>query len=262
VNTCSSDGGFNVTFAPDKFSVCSPVWQVTTTSGKENAAFNGELYNGSSKQPLVMNGGDTIKIHFFVASPAQGWNVAIADLTTGQSGTIVLNSKYGPMLPAFSAQQIGNALGWGLVDDTPNSFVWEIGHTSDFTTPAGRFCVAGDPACDSYDTAHWLGFSPLQIKSVTFADGSGPSGWATVSDLGGATEVNATCPAYGGPFCTYPWYAFNKIDGAFTFGADYPGTQFDYGQAAQLATTPQCGGPFGPDTTFCDTVLKPTPPLR
>ncbi len=30
-----------------------------------------------------------------------------------QSGTIVLNSKYGPMLPAFSAQQIGSALGWG-----------------------------------------------------------------------------------------------------------------------------------------------------
>jgi hypothetical protein len=102
VNTCSSDGGFNVTFAPDKFSVCSPVWQITTTSGSENAAFDAELYNGSSKQPLVMNGGDTITIHFFVASAGQGWNVSIADLTTGQSGTIVLNSKYGPMLPAFS----------------------------------------------------------------------------------------------------------------------------------------------------------------
>ena len=105
VNTCSSSGGFNVTFAPDKFSVCSPVWQVTTTSGKENAAFNAELYNGSSKQPLVMNAGDTIKIHFFVASPGQGWNVTISDLTTGQSGTIVLNSKYGPMLPAFSTSR-------------------------------------------------------------------------------------------------------------------------------------------------------------
>jgi len=34
VNTCSSDGGFNVTYAPNKFSVCSPAWQVTTTGNQ------------------------------------------------------------------------------------------------------------------------------------------------------------------------------------------------------------------------------------
>jgi hypothetical protein len=43
VNTCSSDGGFNVTQAADKFSACSPVFQVDTQSGAENAAFNAEL---------------------------------------------------------------------------------------------------------------------------------------------------------------------------------------------------------------------------
>ena len=259
VNTCSSDGGFNVTYAPDKFSVCSPTWQVTTTSNKENAAFNAELFNGSSNKPLVMNGGDTITIHFFEVSPAEGWHLNVSDLTTGQSGTIVLNSKYGPMLPAFGTQQIGNALGWGLVNDTPNSFVWEIGHTSDFTSPAGQFCVAGQTICDSYDTAHWLGFTPLQIKSVTFGNGSRAHQWAVVSDLGGIAEIEATCPGNGGAFCTYPWYAFNGTAKAFTYGADYPGTQFDYEQSAQFATTPQCGGPFGLDSTFCDTVLSPTP---
>jgi hypothetical protein len=259
VKNCSTDGGFHVTSAPNKFSVCSPVWQVTTTGDKENAAFNAELYHGASREPLVMNAGDTIKIHFFVASPAEGWNIQVTDLTTGQSGTIVLNSKYGPLLPAFSKQQIGNALGWGAVDDTPNSFVWEIGHTSNFSTPAGRICFAGQTACDSYDTAHWLGFTPLRIKSVRFANGSTAKRWAVVSDLGGIAEVDATCPTYGGPFCTYPWFAFNKTASAVTYGADYPGTQFDYGQAAQFATTPLCGGPFGPDSTFCDTVLSPAP---
>jgi hypothetical protein len=259
VNTCSSDGGFNVTYAPDKFSVCSPAWQVTTTGNKENAAFNAELFNGSSKKPLIMNGGDSIKIHFFVVSAAEGWNVNVTDVTTGQSGTIVLNSKYGPMLPAFSSQQIGNALGWGAVHDTPNSFVWEIGHTSDFTKPAGQFCVAGQTTCDSYDTAHWLGFTPLQIKSVTFGDGSAARQWAVVSDLGGIAEIDATCPANGTAFCTYPWYAFNSSSKAFTYGATYPGTQFEYGQSSQFAATPLCGGPFGPDTTYCDTVLQPVP---
>lgn len=259
VNNCSTDGGFNVKFAPNKYSVCSPVWQVTTTGNKENAAFNEELFNGTSNNALVMNGGDTIKIHFFVASANEGWHVNVTDVTTGQSGTIVLNSKYGPLLPAFSAQQIGNSLGWGGVHDTPNSFVWEIGHTSNFTTPAGQTCFAGQTTCDSYDTAHWLGFTPLRILGVQFADGSRPSGWASVSDLGGIAEVTATCPTYGGAFCTYPWFALNGTSNAFTFGGDYPGTQHDYGQANQYATTTQCGGPFGANSTYCDTVLSPTP---
>ena len=259
VNTCSSDGGYNVTYAPDKFSVCSPVWQVSTQSGAEDAAFNAELYDGSSHAPLVMNAGDTIQVHFFVASQSEGWNIAVSDLTTGHSGTIVLNSKYGPLLPLFGTQQIGNALGWGLVDDTPNAFVWEIGHTSNFTTPAGKLCNPGDTSCDSYDTSHWLGFTPLKIVSVTFANGSTARQWAVVSDLGGTAEVTASCSSYGGPYCTYPWYAFNSDASAITFGADYPGTKFDYGQGSQYATTPLCGGPFGPDSTYCDTVLTPTP---
>jgi hypothetical protein len=259
VNTCSSDGGFNVTYAPDKFSVCSPVWQVSTQSGAEDAAFNAELYDGSSHAPLVMNAGDTIQIHFFVTSQSQGWNIAVSDLTTGHSGTIVLNSKYGPLLPLFSTQQIGNALGWGLVDDTPNAFVWEIGHTSDFSTPAGKLCNPGDTSCGSYDTIHSLGITPLRIVSVTFAGGSAAKQWAVVSDLGATTEVKASCSSYGGPYCTYPWYASNSADSAITFGADYPGTKFDYGQGFQYATTPLCGGPFGPDSTYCDTVLTPAP---
>jgi hypothetical protein len=109
------------------------------------------------------------------------------------------------------------------------------------------------------DGPHWLGFTPLQIKSVTFGGGAKANQWAVVSDLGGTAEIDATCPGNGTAFCTYPWYAFNGTDKAFTYGADYQGTQFDYGQSTQFATTPLCGGPFGPDSTFCDTVLSPTP---
>jgi hypothetical protein len=162
------------------------------------------------------------------------------------------------MLPAFSTQAIGNALGWGLVNDTPNSFVWEIGHTSPFTDPAARYCVPGQTTCDSYDAAHWAGIHPLQIKSVTFQDGSAPSGWAVTSDLGGTAEVAHDCSTYGGAFCVYPWYALNSTDSAFTYGVDYPGTKFDYGQGGQFATATQCGGPFGANTTYCDTLINPT----
>ena len=46
---------------------------------------------------------------------------------------------------------------------------------------------------------------------------------------------------------------------AITFGADYPGTKFDYEQGSQFPATMQCGGPYGPDSTYCDAVLKPSP---
>jgi hypothetical protein len=210
-----------------------------------------------------MNAGDTIRVHFFVGSKSQGWFIRVTDLDTHRSGTIVLNSQYGPLRPAYNTQEIGNALGWGIVFDTPNSFVWEIGHTSNFANPPANFCLPGDTTCDSYDQSHWLGFTPLRIKSVSFASKSRAKQWAVVSDYGGTAEVNdpstSQCSAYGGPFCIYPWYAFNGKADALTYGADYPGTRFDYGKANQFATTPQCGGPFGPDSTYCATIIKPVP---
>jgi hypothetical protein len=47
-----------------------------------------------------------------------------------------------------------------------------VRHTSPYSKPADQFCVPGQTFCDSFDQAHWLGFSPLQIKSVTLAGGS------------------------------------------------------------------------------------------
>ena len=262
VTGCGSDGSYTVVPAKNKYTVCSPVWQVEQEpdgSYVEDAAFNAELYAGHSHRPLVMNGGDTIRVHFFEVSESVGWFVRITDLSTHRSGTIVLNSRYGPMLPAFDTQQIGNALGWGAVFDTPNSFVWEIGHTSNFANPPGEYCVPGQKICDTYDKTHWLGITPLRIKSVTFAGGAHPRKWAVVTDLGGKAEVVASCGHYGGPYCIYPWYAFNGRADALTYGANYPGTRFDYGKANQFATTPLCGGPFGPDSTYCVTVIKPVP---
>ena len=43
----------------------------------------------------------------------------------------------------------------------------------------------------------------------------------------------------------------------FHYGADFPDTVNDYGKADQFAQTLDCGGPFGPDSTYCDTVIQP-----
>ena len=259
---CTAGGGFNVTYSPGTYTACSPVWEVSKHGNSESAAFNAMLTDSASGGPLVMHAGDTITDHQYVTGAADGMHITVTDLTTGHSGTIILNSKVdGPLMPAYSVQKLGNALGWGLVDDAPNSLVWEIGHTSPYTTPAGQFCLPGSatkPPCYSYNVPTWLGFHPLLVKGVTFGGGSTANSWSAVSDFGGRAEVDQYCGAanYGTPFCWYPWFAFNGTADAFTYGGDYPGTTNDFGQAAQFQQTKACPSPRGPNTTYCSTVLR------
>src|SRR5579859_5786766 len=67
VSSCSQSGGFQVKFAPNTYSVCSPVWRLTSTGQKgvfhENAAFNAMLTDGTGpNNPLIMHAGDTITV--------------------------------------------------------------------------------------------------------------------------------------------------------------------------------------------------------
>jgi hypothetical protein len=259
---CAAGGGYNVKYAPNVYTVCSPVWEVSKTGNSESAAFNAMLTDAAGGGPLIMHAGDTITDHQYVTPARDGMHITVTDLTTGHAGTIVLNSNAdGPLMPAFSVQKLGNALSWGLVNDAPNSLVWEIGHTGNYTTPAGQFCLPGSatkPPCYSYDVPTWLKFAPLQVKGVTFGDGSQAKSWSVVSDFGGQAEVNQYCGAanYGTPFCTYPFYAFNGTDNAFTYGGDYPGTSNDFGQAAQFTHTEGCTSPIGGNPQYCSTVIR------
>lgn len=258
---CGTGGGFQVRPAPNTFTVCSPVWKLlkTKTGYLEPAAFNDMLRDGNTKSPLVMHAGDAISIHIYAASMTSPFVIDVFDRTTHHHGRITLISPTdGPLTPSYSVQKIGNSLGWGIVDDTPMSFVWEIGHTGNFTTPPAQFCLPGEPICDSYDAAHWAGTMPLQITSVHFGDGSRPTEWATVSDFGGAAEVarSRQCKLYGTAYCIYPWYTLNS-NHAFSYGVDYPNTVNNFGQTAQFATFPECPGGFGPNTDYCDTVVLP-----
>ena len=95
---------------------------------------------------------------------------------------------------------------------------------------------------------------PIQIVSVTFGDGSTAKKWGAVSDFGGKAEVDQYCSSYGGPYCIYPWYTLGTT--AYHYGVDFPDTVKDYGQADQFQQSTQCGGPFGPNSTYCSTILK------
>ena len=258
VSNCRPDGGYTVAYAPNTYTVCSPVWSVTSAGSKfkEPAAFNTMLVDSTSPHsPLVMHAGDMITVHWFTTPAKDGYHVTVTDLSTGHAGTIVLNGSSGPLMPAYDVQAVGNSLVWGGVNDAPNSFVWEIGHGTIFGPLRGAVCNPGQVGCDSYNSASWAALSPIRIVSVVFGDGSAPENWGVVSDVGGKAEVAATCSMYGGPDCIYPWYTSSRY-GGYHFGVDYSDTKSDFGQANQFSQAPTCGGPFGPNSTYCSTLLS------
>jgi hypothetical protein len=255
VTKCASNGGFNLTYSKNNYGACSPVWQVHNNT--ENAAFNAMLVDSKTGEAMTMHAGDTISVHFFTTPAKDGFHEGVKDLTTGRSGLIVLNSaKHGPLMPYYGKQEIGKALKWGWTYGTPMSFVWEIGHTSPYSKPADQFCLPGNPICDSYNGPSWAATSPILIKSVAFGDGSSPTAWGVVSDYGGTDEVNQFCPTYGGPYCIYPWYTATK-SGSLSYGVDYADTAKDFGKALQFQPALDCGGPYGPNSTYCDTIIHP-----
>jgi hypothetical protein len=266
-NACTPDGGFDVTQQANVYTACSPVWTIQEEPNgdiDEPAAFNGMLMNAAGTGPFVMHARDVVDIHIWAPSPTAAYREQVTDETSVKtSGVLVLNSPTdGPLTPAFSTEQIGNALDWGIVWDTPMSFVYEIGHSDIYGDHPGDFCVPGQTFCGSFNYANWAGQQPLRILGATFGDGSHPQHWAVVSDTGGKAEVLGNsfvgpteCSKYGGPYCIYPWFSWDGA--AFNYGVTYPNTVDRQGQESQFrknATCPEDGVFAGP--TYCDTIIR------
>jgi hypothetical protein len=263
---CTPGGGFHVKHEADVYTACSPVWTIAKRKGQiiEPAAFNGMLRDAAGSGPFVMHALDIVDVHIWAPSPNAAFREQVKDETSGKtSSVLVLNSPGdGPLTPAFSTQEIGNALDWGAVWDTPMAFVYEIGHSDLYGQNPGRFCVPGQTFCGSFNYADWHNQQPIQILNVTFGDGSHPRDWAVVSDTGGKAEVlghsfvgPTHCAKYGGAFCIYPWYSWDGY--AFNFGVNYPSTVERLGEANQFKQRATCpaDGVF-PGHTYCDAIVR------
>ena len=208
-----------------------------------------------------MHAGDTIDIHFHVVSQQEGWHIDVTDMTTGGSGTIVLNSA-GRATPA-GVRQAGDRQ---LARLGPRRRHPELVRVGD--RPHVAVLAPGLPVLHSWEirsaspstSRPGLETSPIQIKSVTFGDGSHPTQWATVSDTGGKAEILGNsfvgptdCTGYGGPFCTYPF--FTQGSSGVHYGTNFPNEINDLGGVDQFAQTLECDGPFGPNSTYCDTLV-------
>lgn len=258
---CGSTGSFSLVHAPNVYTACSPVWTIEKQGAQiaEPAAFNGMLTDATGKAPFVMNALDTVDVHIWAPGPSSAYQEQVTDETSGQASSVLvlISPKDGPLTPEYSTQDIGNALDWGGVWDTPMAFVWEIGHSDQYGDHPGQFCLPGQTFCGSFNSANWAGFKPIQIFGVTFGDGSHQQHWAAVSDTGGKAEVLGNsfvgptdCTSYGGPYCIYPWFSSNG--GAINYGVG-SNNLGGVDQFAQTATCPSTGVFAGP--TYCDTIL-------
>lgn len=264
VKSCPSSGGFIVKHAPDIYTACSPVWTLTKKGNSigEPAAFNGMLTDAGGKTAFVMHALDVVDVHIWAPAPGAAYQEQVADETTEEtSSVLVLNSQRdGPLTPQFSTNEIGNALDWGGVYDTPMAFVWEIGHSDIYGDHPGAFCVPGQTFCGSFNADNWAGITPIRIFDVTFGDGSHQQHWATVSDTGGKAEVLGNsfvgptdCTGYGGPFCIYPY--FSSDGSAINYGVGPTNLGGGVDQFAQTQTCPAVSV-FPDDLTYCDTVVQ------
>jgi hypothetical protein len=263
---CFSNGGFSLVHAPNVYTACSPVWTIAK-QGKniaEPAAFNGMLTDATGKAPFVMHALDIVDVHIWAPGSSSAYQEQVRDETTGQTSSVLvlISPKDGPLTPEFNTNEIGNALDWGGVWDTPMAFVWEIGHSDLYGDHPLQFCVPGQTFCGSFNNDNWAGFTPIRIFDATFGDGSHQQHWAAVSDTGGKAEILGNsfvgptdCTAYGGPYCIYPWFSWDG--GALNYGVNYANTVDDLGGADQFAQVPTCpeDGIFdGP--TYCDTIIR------
>jgi hypothetical protein len=247
---------------PNVYTACSPVWTIAKQGKQiaEPAAFNGMLTDAGGKAPFVMHALDIVDVHIWAPGSSSPYQEQVRDETSGQTSSVLvlISPKDGPLTPEFSTQEIGNALDWGGVWDTPMAFVWEIGHSDLYGDHPDQFCVPGQTFCGSFNNDNWAGFRPIRIFDATFGDGSHQQHWAAVSDTGGKAEVLGNsfvgptdCTAYGGPYCIYPW--FSSDGGAINYGVG----SSNLGGVDQFAQTPTCPstGVF-PDPTYCDKIIS------
>jgi hypothetical protein len=267
VKNCFSNGGFSLVHAPDVYTACSPVWTIAKQGQNiaEPAAFNGMLTDATGKAPFVMHARDIVDVHIWAPGSSSAYQEQVTDETSGQTSSVLvlMSPKDGPLSPEFNTNEVGNALDWGGVWDTPMSMVWEIGHSDLYGDHPGQFCVPGQTFCGSFNFDNWAGFTPLRIFDATFGDGSHAQHWAVVSDTGGKAEVLGNsfvgptdCTAYGGPHCIYPWFS-QDAGGALNYGVNHSNTVDNFGMADQFAQVAMCpeDGIF-PGPTYCTTQIK------
>jgi hypothetical protein len=233
-------------------------WQVDPTDGMVDTCYY-QTFSGFS-----MNQGDSLQLRLLGwPDDPQGERFWLNDTSSGHGarGTLYNSTGNFPLDPAYSANDVENALLWSTGGELPASFAFEIGRSgnpggvSNSTyggcTPGSKASSPKDPSvpCPSYDPLSWVNdtLTPWTIGVPVFSN-SDTSFVATQmgfsSTVGGTAAIpvlsNGTCGSHiGSAFCTYPWFSYSCTSTGFMFGAtDFASETNDFGESDEYPTLP------------------------
>ena len=264
---CTAGGGYNVTYSANTYTACSPVWEVSQDRPSESAAFNAMLTRRKDRRaaghargrhdhrPPVRDGGEGRHAHHRHGHdhgplghdrPEQQdrW-AADARLQRPEAGQ---RARLGTGERRAERARLGDRPHRQLHDSRR-----QVLHTGQRHQAALLLLQRPDlaPVQAAADQGRHL---RRRQQRELVGDRLGHGGKAEV--LGNSFVGPTSCSGYGGPFCTYPWYAWNGKLKAFTYGGDYPGTTKDFGQADQFQQTENCASPADGSPQYCATILR------
>lgn len=235
-------------------------WQIELSTGFEDPCFAGSLNDAGNSTPFQMNGGDHLYVNMtgWQGSP-WGENITVDDTSLGVSSfTNLYNTTYHyPLDPAYSANDLQDALPWSPGGDFPVSFAFESGHTvDDPENDTFGGCNSGAPPptplnpstpCGPYNPKDWAmdTHTPWYFYPTSFFNAHTRQTavqYGFEQDFGASAWIDGlsygTCDGRdGSAYCSYPWYSYNAHLGAFSFGAvDYAGTTDDFGEYHEYAS--------------------------
>ncbi len=191
----------------------------------EPAAFNAMLTTGSSTNRSSCTPG-THHIHFHVVSPKEGWHIEVTEVTRG-TGTIVLNSADGPLMPGVRHAKDRQRARLGRrprhaqlirVGDRPHFAVHASGlpvlHPGRDDLPVLQRAGMGRHFADPDQVGHLR--RRLIPHVLGDCRGHGRQGRGTRQLVRRADRLLS----YGGPFCIYPWYT--QGSSGVHYGVDFP----------------------------------------
>jgi len=243
-------------------------WQIQAATGVEDPCFYTPLYEngGPPGSPyLNLTQGDRLNVTMtgWPGDPS-GELLTIKDLThtANQSYAYAFNSTGDyPLDPAYTANDVQDALQWSTGGDLPVMFGIVTGRAGNPSVPDNNSyggCSPGPPPstasnpavpCPSYDPGSWINdtLHPWEIDSPTFFNAttrSAPPAQVSFSQaFGGGDEIaalagTACAGRLGSAYCSYPWFSYSCALGAFEFGAtDFPGVSTDFGKFDQYSQT-------------------------
>lgn len=279
---CLPNGAFNYVWTPgsNDWFVCAIVWQLTGNSASptEDAAIATPLnLAGGSNQIFEMHSGDRVYVNYSGVAQTSPWNLHVTDLTSAQSGTVVLQNGTLVLSPYYTTAAASNALGWSASGAGAIAFAYEVGHSLNpavITNPVNGGCTPGDLNCYSYWPGKWSqsGQNVLALPVLgTGTEATYPTSIGLSSSQGGETEVNQSAcvqPSFSTlRNCMYPFFIYRSGSYGFTMDADLSVANIthDYGNeyqfpgdistpAAALSSDPHhtVAAPWGSVTVYTD----------